>query len=222
MYRLDVSELEQTVPVGGDFLDVGCAEGVFLTCLSDRWTKYGIDVSREAVDRAVGKPGIHADTRDIVEFEDSAFDVIHLRGVFEHILDPTGFISVACRKLRPTGYLIISNTPNIRGIVPRLFRGRFRLVIPNEHVNYHSVRSLRVLAAKNGLKIVKVTYPYWQTPYRSFYRDLIAIPVNYLAGKPSPPFWGNILTAYMTREGATQCPESHTRQEMRRCQVFMM
>lgn len=201
MYELDVKELESIVPVGGKFLDVGCAEGVFLTCLSDRWEKHGIDVSREASARAASKPGITASARDITEMEDGAYDVVHLRGVFEHILYPDEFLAVACRKLKPRGHLVISTTPNIGGPVPKLFRGRYKLILPNEHVNHVSPRTIEVLAARHKLAVVWITFPYFGTPYASFVRDLLAVPANYIAGKQSPPFHKNILSAYLRREG---------------------
>jgi 2-polyprenyl-3-methyl-5-hydroxy-6-metoxy-1,4-benzoquinol methylase len=199
MYQMDVAELEATIPVGGRFLDVGCAEGVFLTCLSATWEKHGIDLSREAVERAAEKPDVTASTRDIAEVEDQYYDVIHLRGVFEHLLHPDRFFATARRKLRPGGHLVISTTPNARGPVPRLFRGRYKLVLPNEHVNYFSPRCLRVLAARHDFSVVRVTYPYFGTPYCAFGKDLASIPWNYLTGKLSPPFWRNIFSAYLRR-----------------------
>ena len=201
MYVLDAQELEAIIPVRGKFLDVGCAEGVFLTCLSNAWDKFGIDVSRDAIARATEKPGVTAAVKDLTELENSTFDVIHLRGVFEHILYPDEFVATACKKLKPSGYLVLSTTPNMNGPVPRLFRGRYKLVLPREHVNYFSPRTVAVLAARHGLSIVKITYPYWNTPYRSFAKDCIAVPFNYLTGKMSPPFFRNILSAYLKKTG---------------------
>lgn len=199
MYELDVKELESTIPVGGKFLDVGCAEGVFLTCLSDKWQKFGIDVSREAAERAAEKPGVTASAENISVMEDNAYNVVHLRGVFEHILYPDAFFAMACKKLKPKGYLVISTTPNMAGLVPRLFRGRYKLILPNEHVNHFSPRTIEELAVRHNLSVITFTYPYFGTPYAAFLRDLFAIPVHYFAGKQSPPFWKNILTAYLQR-----------------------
>lgn len=199
MYRLDVAELESTIPIGGRFLDVGCAEGVFLTCLNPKWEKVGIDLSREAVARAAEKPGVTAMAKDIADMPDGHFDVVHLRGVFEHILHPDRFFTVANRKLRPGGHLIISTTPNAAGPVTRLFRGRYKLILHKEHVNYFSPKSIGVLAARHGMSVVRITHPYFGTPYCSFWSDLIHIPWNYLTGRLSPPFWGNIFTAYLRK-----------------------
>jgi 2-polyprenyl-3-methyl-5-hydroxy-6-metoxy-1,4-benzoquinol methylase len=200
MYLLDVKEVESIVPIKGKFLDVGCAEGVFLTFLNSKWEKFGIDVSKEAISRASEKPGIKAYAKDISEVEDNFYDVIHLRGVFEHILFPDEFISIARKKLKTGGYLIISTTPNISGIVPSLFRERYKLVLPNEHVNYFSPVTISHLAKNHGFSIEKITFPYFNTPYSSFLKDLFSIPVNYFQGKASPPFWKNILSAYLIKK----------------------
>ncbi len=201
MYNLDIRDLEDKIPERGRFLDVGCAEGVFLSMLDKRWEKYGIDVSETAIEKGAQKHGVVAEAKDISEMADGFFDVIHLRGVFEHLLDPLDFVKKANRKLRLHGALVLSNTPNIGGIVPRLFRGRFRLVLPNEHVNYFSVRTMRVLTERGGFTIQKIKYPYFGTPYCSFFRDLGVIPYNLLRGKKSPPFWRNIFTIYARKVG---------------------
>ncbi|HDL20806.1 MAG TPA: class I SAM-dependent methyltransferase [Nitrospirae bacterium] len=196
MYELDINDLEKKLPAKGRFLDVGCAEGVFLSMLNEQWEKYGIDISAPAIMKAREKEGITAEVKDISDMEDSFFDVIHLRGVFEHFLDPIDFVLKANRKLKNNGTLVLSNTPNAGGLVPRLFRGRFKLVLPNEHLNYFSVRSMQVLSEKAGFYIKKIKYPYFGSPYCSFWKNLFEIPFNLAVGKQSPPFWGNIFTVY--------------------------
>lgn len=201
MYKLDIAELESTIPVGGKFLDVGCAEGIFLTYLDPKWEKYGVDVSRESAQRASEKPGvIEASSKDVSELEDNFYDVIHLRGVFEHILFPNDFFKDAVRKLKKGGHLIISTTPNAEGPIVKLFRGRYKLILPNEHVNYFSPTSITVLAKNHNLSVARITFPYFGTPYESFLKDLINVPINYLSGKQSPPFWKNIFTAYLKKK----------------------
>lgn len=199
MYDLDIRDLQKRLGDSGRFLDVGCAEGLFLSLLGEGWDKRGIDVSREAVDKANQYEGVVAEVKDISEMPDGYFDVIHLRGVFEHLLYPLDFVRCAERKLKAGGALVLSNTPNIGGPVPRLFRGRFKLVIPKEHVNYFSMKTMRALADSAGLKVAGVTYPYFGTPYRSLLRDLVRVPVNFFTRKESPPFWRNIFTVYFRK-----------------------
>ena len=196
MYKLDIIDLEKKISVRGRFLDVGCAEGIFLSLLNQDWEKYGIDISQDAIEKASHKENVIAENKDISKMKNGFFDIIHLRGVLEHLLDPLQFVLQANLKLRENGFLVLSNTPNIDGIVPRLFRGRFKLVLPNEHVNYFSKRSMQVLLERGGFALKEITYPYFKTPYCSFVKDLIRIPVNLITGKMPPPFWGNIFTVY--------------------------
>lgn len=201
MYELDIMDLEGRLGRQGRFLDVGCAEGIFLSMLDSGWEKTGIDISRQAVDRAKQKEGVKAEVKDISEMVEGYFDVIHLRGVFEHLLNPMEFVRNANAKLRDNGCLVLSNTPNIGGPVPHIFRGRFKLVIPREHVNYFSLNTMETLAKLAGFTVQGVKYPYFGSPYCSLFKDLLQIPVNYLTGKMSPPFWGNIFTVYMRKQG---------------------
>ena len=164
--------------------------------LNHGWEKYGIDVSQTAIERASQKENVIAEKKDIAEMENNFFDVIHLRGVFEHLLEPLHFVRQVNLKLKENGHLVLSNTPNINGIIPRLFRGRFKLVLPNEHINYFSKRSMQILLEKEGFTINAITYPYFNTPYCSFIKDFIQIPVNLITGKMSPAFRGNIFTVY--------------------------
>ena len=197
MYALDVADLEATLPRGGRFLDVGCAEGVFLSMLGPRWEKFGIDISTRAVSEAQKKEDVTARVADVTDMDAESFDVVHLRGVFEHLLQPRRFMTDVRRVLGKNGWLVLSNTPNAAGAVPRLFRGRFKLIIPNEHLHYFTPRTVRVLAAETGYKVGRIAYPYFGSPYCNFWKDLLSIPVNLLAKVQSPPFYGNIFTAYL-------------------------
>ncbi len=198
MYQMDIRDLNLTLPKGGRFLDVGCAEGTFLSQLNSNWEKFGTDVSNTALSKASDHQEIKIFNENIDELpvEDEFFDVIHFRGVFEHILYPDLEIKKVKRKLKKGGTLILSNTPNIGGLVPRLFRGKFKLVLPNEHVNYYSTKTIQTLFDTNSFKMFKVAYPYFGTPYASFIKDLFSIGTNLLIKRDSPPFYGNIFTIY--------------------------
>lgn len=198
MYALDISDLNATLPNKGDFLDVGCAEGAFLSHLNSTWRKFGTDVSTKALERAAKIPGVKT-FPNIDDIPNESFDVVHLRGVFEHLLYPNKEIARLAKKLRPGGTLVLSNTPNVGGIVPKIFRGDFKLVLPNEHVNYFSPKTIEILFQKNGLRVERIKYPYFGSPYARPVRDFFSIATNYILGKQSPPFYGNIFTIYGKR-----------------------
>jgi len=204
MYDLDIEDLEKNIKQRGKFLDVGCAEGKFLSHLkSSEWERYGMDVSKTALEEAKKRTKninyLNASI-DTIPTDDCFFDVIHMRGVFEHLLYPDDVINKLTAKLKINGTLVLSNTPNINSICARLYRGRFKLVLPDEHVNYFSTRTIEELGKNNGLTISKVSYPYFGSPYESFPLDLIKLFFNFLTSKESPPFWGNIFTIYLKKE----------------------
>lgn len=200
MYALDVADLDKTLHNGGRILDVGCAEGKFLSMLGPQWERHGIDISETAVREAQKREGIETKVADVADMEAGHYDVVHLRGVFEHFLHPREFMENARRVLKSGGHLVLSNTPNAGGIVPRLFRGRFRLVIPNEHLHYYTPKTLRIMAADTGYKVEHISYPYFGSPYCNFFKNLMDIPLNLIRGGFSPPFYGNIFTAYLRKD----------------------
>lgn len=197
MYAQDIKDLETIIPSRGRILDVGCAEGLFLSFLDDSWEKHGIDCSEYAVRKANAKKGVRAYVKDLLEMPEQHYDVVHFRGVIEHLLDPLSAVKEASKRLKPGGFLVLSNTPNSSGIVPLLYRGRFRLVLPNEHLHYFEHKTIRIMGAKGGFRLHKFKFPYFGTPYCSFWQDLCSIPINLMIERESPPFWGNIFTAYL-------------------------
>lgn len=200
MYELDITDLKNNLPMNkGRFLDIGCAEGVFLSLLDNSWEKYGIDVSAPAIESAK-KYGVNVSTKNIDEFEDNFFDVIHMRGVFEHILYPLELLNTVAKKIRSGGYLVISTTPNMAGFVPRFYRGKFRLA-EFDHVNYYCSKTMKLLMNKINFMITNITYPYFGTPYCNFFKDLWSIAVNKFKDKESPPFYGNIFSIYAKKIG---------------------
>ena len=201
MYQLDIDDLQKHIPSSGKFLDVGCAEGSFLSALPAQWERYGMDVSEKALISARERNeniNYFSGELDTIDVEDHYFDIIHLRGVFEHMLYPDEMIKKIKKKLKSGGMMVLSNTPNIKSVCARLYRGRYKLILPNEHVNYFSNKTIKILCQQNGLSVTHVSYPYFNTPYESLIKDAANLLINLISAKQSPPFYGNIFTIYAT------------------------
>lgn len=200
MYRLEVEEIVRTVGQGGRFLDVGCANGIFLSVLGDSFERYGLDSSAIAVE--AGRTRYSLDLRAGTisslhgQFPPGYFDVVHLRAVLEHMQNPVREIAAANGALRSAAWLIISTTPNIESPCGRLYRERFRLVFPKEHIYYFSPRTLERLLEMTGFTAVRWTFPYLETPYADLERDGLAFVENYEKGEESPPYWASVMTVY--------------------------
>jgi len=197
-YKTEIKEIISIVEKRGKFLDVGAAYGKFLSLLPNTFEKEGLEYSKDAVEsgKKMFDVNLKQGTLPETDFKEKIFDVVHLRGVIEHLPDPNSNIKKSHKILKDNGWLILNIVPNIDGPVGRRFREKFRLVFPQEHIYYFSPKTLKMLLEKNGFEIKKITYPYKETPYAKPIRDIFKFIFNKSLGKESPPFWKNIMTIY--------------------------
>ncbi|MFC1805311.1 methyltransferase domain-containing protein, partial [Candidatus Omnitrophota bacterium] len=200
MYIIEIeTQIKKLIGNKGRFLDVGCALGAFLKLLPDSFEKYGTEISQQAADYAREKNGLNIEIAEglaTIKFPDNFFDIIHLRGVIEHLRSPTVDLKKAYSLLKPSGRLIVSTTPNIVSPAARFYREQFRLVFPKEHIYYFSPRTLSRLLQKTGFVTKAVFYPYINTPYASLFKDIKDFFFNRMRGKESPPFFYSVMTFY--------------------------
>jgi len=109
---------------GGRLLDVGCATGQFLAEMAGYpgWEVAGVEPSESAADfarRAYGIP-VHQGDLASARFPNSAFDVVTLWDVFEHLYDPLAILAEVRRILAPDGVLIL-RTPSLDSWDARVF-----------------------------------------------------------------------------------------------------
>jgi len=203
MYLIEIkTQIARMVGERGRFLDVGCAFGAFLNLLPETFEKYGLEFSESAAAYGRQKYGLNIQAGGLgsAAYPDGFFDVVHLRGVIEHLQDPANDMAAAHRLLKPGGHLVISTTPNIASPAARFFRERFRLVMPMEHIYYFSPRTLRALLEKSGFAVGKIFYPYLNTPYRRLGADIRDFILNRIKGKDSPPFFYSVMTVYAVKK----------------------
>jgi len=93
---------------GGAVLDIGCAYGIFLKHLPDSFEKYGMDISRFAIQRAKSylRNVVVADVEEGIPFR-REFDVITCFDVLEHLREPKRAMASIRRSLRKQGIAII-------------------------------------------------------------------------------------------------------------------
>ena len=143
----------------GNVLDVGCGVGFHLNQLSDTYTPYGIEISKEAVEK--GGPVMQSKGGGIVNndalggmktFDENFFTGIIMRSFLEHDVNPLATLSEGFRILKPGGVIVIK-VPNY-ACLNRIMMGRhwcgFRFP---EHVNYFTPSSIREMVLKTGLTI---------------------------------------------------------------------
>jgi SAM-dependent methyltransferase len=174
MYALELDDLleqldKQFGRTNVDFLDVGCSNGAFLKSLDGtdivRYaTEFSKPAATEAQKRVKGIKKIWTGDLLTINFDKKKFDVVHLRAVFEHVSDPMATLRKAHQILKKEGMLILSTTPNAGSPAAKLFKYRWTLTKPEEHIYYYTDKTIDVYLAKTGFKRVKTSYPYWGNP----------------------------------------------------------
>lgn len=101
------------------------------------------------------------------EQTDKSYDAILMSQVLEHALDPAEWLSYAYRLLRPGGVLIVA-VPQFKGIY-RFLGVRDPYIIPPEHLNFFTRRSLGLLATRLGFEVVEAS-GYSRIPFYNLIR----------------------------------------------------
>lgn len=145
-------------------LDVGSGPGYFLAEARKRgWEGIGLEPSEQAYRYSVERLGLTVYQRaftDDVPFAD--FDVVQLGEVLEHLPNPIATLQLAFRVLKPGGVLCII-VPNDYSLLQRAVRRTDAAIrdpwwiVPEQHLNYFTVRSLHGLVRRCGFFVGDLT-----------------------------------------------------------------
>ncbi len=198
----------------GKLLEFGCAFGFFLEMARKHgWVPSGVEIPRQAGEHARAQ-GFDVFVGPFLDsnFPEGTFDAIHADGVIEHLPDPRENVR-RCAALLKRGGILVLGTPNIASFCSRVYRAGFRLLEPNAHLYYFSPKTLSALLEKEGFRIVKIRYPYFNSPYcnrkellellKGLWKIGVEFPVRRLLDRSfkapvlkSPPFYGNRMMIY--------------------------
>ena len=192
MRRQELERVRQTTGFdGGTVVDVGCGLGELLDLLpTERWTKYGVDVSELARITCLNK-GVSFD----LPTGDGWCDLVLLRGALQHLDRPLDTLFAAHRWLRPGGWLVVLATPNAGSPVYRMFQDLPPLDAPRNFVVF-SDRTLGQCLVNIGFRELEFHYPYLETPYASPIRDHLRFMLRVIGIKRSFAFWRNMMECY--------------------------
>jgi 2-polyprenyl-3-methyl-5-hydroxy-6-metoxy-1,4-benzoquinol methylase len=159
-----VSKMSDLLPAGaggkGRFLDVGCGYGFFAREAGER----GFEVV--ALDLATNKRKVCKEITGLdtlaCSFEDFAgapgsFSAILWSQILEHVSDVNQWLTKAHELLAEGGVLAIA-LPNFSNAFRYVRREKSPYIIPPEHLNFFSARSLGTLLAKHGFKVEAVQW----------------------------------------------------------------
>jgi len=138
-------------------LDIGCGSGDYLDSLDERFTPYGIELSKGLAERARAafEPrGGHVVSATSVEglpqFAPASIDAVVMRSYLEHEPQAKEVLEGAHRVLR-NGGLVVVKVPNYGSLNRRIMGERWCGFRFPEHVNYFTPASLAAMAASVGL-----------------------------------------------------------------------
>ena len=141
---------------GGTLLDVGCGNGSFLKqAHSCGWNIVGVDPDPKAVANGLAQ-GLEVFLGGIERFveRESAFDVITLNHVIEHVHDPVDLLRRCIRLLKPGGQLWLE-TPNIKSVGFEVFERNWRGLEAPRHLVLFNSDSLHSALASAGYVAIR-------------------------------------------------------------------
>lgn len=190
---------------GGKVLDVGCSDGSFLSFFDENlWDRHGIDLTNDALAIAREK-GITTHQGKVWDADvGDGYDLVMMRGVIEHFRDPIIALKKCSEILKPGGVLFITATPAGNSFAFNVYRHKWRMFTPYEHIHFFTVDLLSRILGNMNLELLARHYQYEETPYANYENDFNQIisdieKIKLEGGLDnvglSPPFPGSMLTA---------------------------
>lgn len=144
----------------GNFLDVGCSFGGFLSCAEKKgFIPYGIELSEYSGKYAGERFGknIHIGTLESNSFSKSFFSVITMVELIEHLEDPAAALKKCYDLLKPGGMLLIQ-TADMNGRQAIDAGPEYHYFLPG-HLSYFTAESLEKTAREAGFSRCKFFRP---------------------------------------------------------------
>ncbi|MFC1514745.1 class I SAM-dependent methyltransferase [Candidatus Omnitrophota bacterium] len=156
-FARELKRIEKYASHKGRLLEVGCFVGLFLELArSNGWSVSGVEPSAWAVQYAREKLGISVAQAPVEEyrFDDTAFDVVTMWDVVEHLADPKKALASVCKSLKKQGILFL-NTPDFNSIIRRIF-GRKCWFVLRTHIYYFTPRTIKRMLEECGFEVVVI------------------------------------------------------------------
>lgn len=145
-------------------LDIGCGEGFGLSYFKEKWGKkgsvMGLDYSKYGCKKfnphCISNLIVGDISQNILSLvrSGSAFDVIWLDNVLEHVLDPLSLLK-QCKKLLKKNGVLMVEVPNDFSVLQKYLIDKKYVnseywVVPPDHISYFNREGLTAIATKAG------------------------------------------------------------------------
>ena len=153
----------------GTLLDVGSGTGAFVNeMLQNKWDVTGLEPDEDA--RRVAKENFQCELKSIDELfglPENKFDVITLWHVLEHVHDLQNYLLQFKKLLKQDGKLVIA-VPNYTSFDASVYKEFWAAYDVPRHLYHFSPNSMKLLIAKNGMKIEGIQPMWFDSFYVSF------------------------------------------------------
>jgi 2-polyprenyl-3-methyl-5-hydroxy-6-metoxy-1,4-benzoquinol methylase len=138
---------------GRTILDVGCGDGVFLSALSDEWSKQGLEPSASGASLARKRNLDVARATLDTSPKQYAVDLIAALDVIEHVIDPHQFVESFKQHLRPGGVVLLV-TGDADSYAARIAGSQWSYLRWCGHISVFSQSGLRKLLESHGFEVL--------------------------------------------------------------------
>ncbi|HSV94375.1 MAG TPA: class I SAM-dependent methyltransferase [Spirochaetia bacterium] len=144
----------------GNFLDIGCNTGIFLSMIPSGWKKYGVEINDAAFKEAKKIKNISVSHIQFEKYHPKVkFDFIRASHVIEHLSNPDTFFKRIYKISNPKAKILIY-TPNTSSYSLMIFGKYWACFSEKTHVKIFNINNLEKIAKKNGFKIIQSgSYP---------------------------------------------------------------
>ena len=152
--------------IKGNLLDVGCANGEFLSLAKKHgFAVYGVEVNAYTADIAMNNGlNVFNGTLEEAHFEDNYFSAIYLGDIIEHVTDPVGLLK-ECKRILKKGGVVAVSTPNMdcfwvlaTQYICRWFKFPWSVLHPPYHLYLFSDANFKKLMDVLDFKVLKIIY----------------------------------------------------------------
>ena len=145
---------------GGQLLDIGCSNGMYLAAAREAgWKVRGIELDEAAAEVARTHFGLDVDCGDgtslLRSYPEASLDVVTLWHVLEHFADPLGILREIFRVLRPGGKILME-VPNFASPLAGLLGDHWFPLDPPRHLYHFTPATLEAMLRKAGFEGIRV------------------------------------------------------------------
>ncbi|THI91542.1 MAG: class I SAM-dependent methyltransferase [Nitrospira sp. CG24A] len=143
---------------GGTLLDIGCGAGGYLSAMKALgWRVMGIDPSPQAarIARESYEVPVKVGTLETSGLSDRSIAVVTMVHAIEHVPDPLTHLRECHRVLQDGGRLVLT-TPNMAGLMSRLFKEDWMALEPPRHLWLFTPNTLQMCVERAGFRVERV------------------------------------------------------------------